>query len=230
VSSGTDGQVKNLALLGTDIWVVGDFKVAGRRSSRHVSTYTMPEWFASGLVDLRVEDTGGSVRLWWDHAPSAGLVGFEVQRSDSGGTSVTLAGPELLDRTARSFEDSTLPGGETYTYRVIARGRGTLKAIQSKDIEIPARDFALDANMPNPFNPETTLRFTLPRSGRVRLSIHDPAGRLVAVLHEGNLAAGPHAIRWNGRDQRDHGVASGAYLTRLEWEGVVRTRKMTLLK
>jgi hypothetical protein len=68
---------------------------------------------------------------------------------------------------------------------------------------------------PNPFNPRTTIRYTVPVAGPVRLSVHDLRGRLVRVLVDGEVAMGTAEAIWNGRDQADRGVAAGVYLVRL---------------
>lgn len=88
----------------------------------------------------------------------------------------------------------------------------------------------LHAPRPNPFNPVTSIVCELARPQDVRLTICTPAGEQVAVLHAGPLPAGRHELRWRGRDDRERAVASGIYLCRLEAEGRVLTRKLTLLR
>jgi len=80
-------------------------------------------------------------------------------------------------------------------------------------------------NQPNPFNPMTELRFTLPRSGHVRLTIYDARGRVTATLVDGTLGAGVHRLTWDASR-----AASGVYFSRLEAGGETRTGKMILLK
>lgn len=229
VSVGTGGQIKNLALLGTDLWVVGDFATAGRRSSRHVSAYTLPQRFATALGSVDLADTGTGVRITWEHPPSSALLGFEVARTVGQSTTV-LAGPALLGPAARAFVDEGITGGVRATYTVVARGRSSLESSASADIDLPDRVFALEGNTPNPFNPSTTVWFTLPAPGQVRLTIHDLAGRRVATLLEADLGTGRHSATWDGRDGRQRRVASGSYVARIEWNGQVRSGKLTLLK
>jgi hypothetical protein len=83
---------------------------------------------------------------------------------------------------------------------------------------------------PNPFNPATELRFTLPRAGHVRLDIFDSRGRHVRRLVDGHLGAGEHRPRWQGRDETGRNLASGVYHARLIADRVVHTRALTLLK
>ena len=61
---------------------------------------------------------------------------------------------------------------------------------------------------PNPFNPRTTLSFTLPTTQHVRLDIHDLRGRLVTTLVRGTLPVGRHEVVWNGRDSSARDVPS----------------------
>jgi FlgD Ig-like domain len=69
----------------------------------------------------------------------------------------------------------------------------------------------LAQNRPNPFNPETTLRFTLSRSARATLRVFDARGALVRTLVDDMLEAGAHEARWNGLDARGGRVPSGVY-------------------
>jgi len=88
----------------------------------------------------------------------------------------------------------------------------------------------LGRNYPNPFNPGTTLDCTLPRDGRVRVTVHDLGGRLVAVLLDEPRSAGTFSISWQGRDSGGRPVSSGLYIAKLEFAGEVRTRAMTLVR
>lgn len=83
---------------------------------------------------------------------------------------------------------------------------------------------------PNPFNPGTTLAFSVARPGRYSLTVHDVRGRTVAVLVAGRLAAGEHTATWQGRDRSGRPVASGRYVARLEGPGVDVARPLTLVK
>lgn len=85
-------------------------------------------------------------------------------------------------------------------------------------------------NEPNPFNPATVIRFELPDDSQVTLEILDLAGRRVRVLADAVLSAGPHAIRWDGRDASGRGVASGVYFYRLDAGARHATGRMALVR
>jgi len=99
------------------------------------------------------------------------------------------------------------------------------------DPDVPTAATAALAGYPNPFNPRTTLRFAMANAGPVTLEIHDLAGRLVRRLVSGPLAAGEHAVVWNGLDDAGRAVGSGQYLARLRaGEQSAVTRKLTLVR
>ncbi|MCP4545610.1 MAG: hypothetical protein GY835_03960, partial [bacterium] len=77
----------------------------------------------------------------------------------------------------------------------------------------------------------TAIKFDLSAAGAVDLRIFDLGGRLVRTLRSGEqMAAGAHAVVWNGRDDQGQSLASGLYFCRLEAAGMSETRKMALLK
>ncbi|MBD3162567.1 MAG: T9SS type A sorting domain-containing protein, partial [Candidatus Eisenbacteria bacterium] len=98
-----------------------------------------------------------------------------------------------------------------------------------EEIELPAT-LSLAANRPNPFHPQTAIRFALPRAERIDLAVFDVAGRRVATLAEGVTGAGYHTVHWTGRDDNGLPVSGGIYLYRLRTSEREITRKMVLLK
>jgi Carboxypeptidase regulatory-like domain/Bacterial TSP3 repeat/FlgD Ig-like domain len=84
-------------------------------------------------------------------------------------------------------------------------------------------------NVPNPFNPETMIHFTLDKAGSYRLAIYDPAGRLVRQFDDQG-SQGPNRVRWAGRDAAGNQVSSGVYFYTLDANGHRQTSKMVLLK
>ena len=100
----------------------------------------------------------------------------------------------------------------------------TAVAVEDGDTGLPTT-FALEPNYPNPFNPETRIRFGLPQSSEVRLTVFDVLGREVAVLVEGRLPAGWHEATFEAKD-----LPSGVYLYKLHLGSTVLTRRLLLLK
>ena len=96
--------------------------------------------------------------------------------------------------------------------------------------EIPEVLVAGMSVAPNPFNPQTEVRFTLPHSAQVNLSIYDVRGRKVTTLISSEMTAGHHAIAWDGRNGKGRPQASGVYLALLEAGPIRLTRRMTLVQ
>lgn len=92
------------------------------------------------------------------------------------------------------------------------------------------RDFALHPNYPNPFNPETTIRYQLSASTHVRLAVYNLLGRQVATLVDKQQSAGHYSVKWNAKDDSGRLVASGVYLLRLETGEFMQVRKLTFLR
>lgn len=118
------------------------------------------------------------------------------------------------------------PAGPHTVFATLAIGEVT-----GVDDGPPAAAGARLAGWPNPFNPRTTVRFDLPRDGRVELAVYDLQGRRVRTLLAGNAAAGPHEVLWQGDDDAGRALPSGVYLARLRGpEGTSAERKLTLVR
>ncbi len=96
------------------------------------------------------------------------------------------------------------------------------------------RTLVLEQNSPNPFNPVTTIAFTVPQTGggvaHARLSIYSVDGSLVRILVDGPVDAGRRSVVWDGRDGTGRPAASGIYFYRLTVGSATDAKKMTLIK
>jgi alkaline phosphatase len=96
--------------------------------------------------------------------------------------------------------------------------------------EVPVAAIALEQNFPNPFNPQTNIAFSLPRTEQVRLEIVDLQGRHVRTLIDEARGAGQHSVVWNGTSDSGQRVASGTYVYRLITDSLVQSKTMVLVK
>jgi hypothetical protein len=96
--------------------------------------------------------------------------------------------------------------------------------------DAPTHDALRLSAYPNPFNPETTVHYTIPRGGRVEVAVHDVRGARVALLVDTSKPAGSYSVRWNGRDGRGGPVASGVYFASVTFGDDTQSYKMVLTK
>jgi hypothetical protein len=121
-----------------------------------------------------------------------------------------------------------------YLY-VASDGGGVFRSSQSttsfrEEIGAYPESFRLSQNFPNPFNPATTVRYSLHARTIVTLKILNMLGQEVRTLVHETQEAGDHVVRWNGRDNSGAMAASGVYLCRAEASGEAKSIKLILLK
>jgi len=119
------------------------------------------------------------------------------------------------------------------TYKIQIRDvadLGTTVGIDD-DVKVNPYEYALHDNFPNPFNPETQIRFTLGGQENVKLVIYDIMGRQVRTLVNGDsFNSGFHVLNWNGRDNLGEKVATGMYIYRIKAGDFIADKKMLLVK
>jgi hypothetical protein len=189
-----------------------------------------------------------TLTFWHRHETEAGYDMCYVEVSDDGGSTWSQVGSfdglqndwveEEIDVSAWAGTDGFLvrftldsdgwiTGDGWYVDDVHVFGDPTLTGI---DDELHVRN-ARVANHPNPFNPVTTLSYSVPGPGHASLAVYDVSGRLVRTLVDRRFErAGDHAVTWNGTDQGGRGVAGGVYFARLVTEAGEASSKLVLLK
>jgi hypothetical protein len=121
------------------------------------------------------------------------------------------------------------------TTRVVIDARGTdnsrleVSLNRAGGEQIPGV-YSLHNNYPNPFNPKTTISFSLPANQQVKLAVFSLDGRKVATLLDEPRSAGTHEVTWMGLDDAGQPVASGSYMYRLDAGPYSQVMKMTLMK
>ncbi|MCX6142482.1 MAG: T9SS type A sorting domain-containing protein [Ignavibacteriales bacterium] len=99
----------------------------------------------------------------------------------------------------------------------------------ANDAMLPT-NYQLYSNYPNPFNPSTNIRYSLPVAGSVKLEIVNTLGQTVNTLVNQNQQAGTYSVVWDGRDMNGRQVSTGMYIYRLKTANSVLAKKMILLK
>lgn len=132
---------------------------------------------------------------------------------------------------------------DTFLVTVVAEGYKFESILLSPDIALDVTDdeglqdeqrlpneFAVRQNFPNPFNPATTISFTVPRAARAVVAIYNIIGQRVRELIDDYIMAGQYQVQWDGTTQTGEPASSGVYFARVEWDNQVATIKMALLK
>lgn len=239
------------------VWAVGSLDGHDLRGQR-LDSQGLPLWNSDGVVisgadrdqyqpELVVASSGDSYVIWQDtrrglcvdvfgqKVDAAGVLQwqtdgvwvavFDYKQLDP---EITLGGPEefyaaWIDH--RTFDEVL------YLLPIGSAGSGVSEECSYlADVPEAAGQVLLGQNHPNPFNPRTNISFWLPLALNVQLSVFDARGRIVDVLIEGQMPAGPHQVLWNGRDGGGRMAPSGTYLYQLQMQGKTMTRKMTLLR
>jgi len=105
----------------------------------------------------------------------------------------------------------------------------TPKGAAEEDVTIPD-GYALFQNHPNPFNPETEIRFQLPEASPVVVKIFNSLGEEIRTLANAQYEPGYHSVRWNGKDNNGNAVSSGIYFYQLRTANFSQFKQMSLLR
>lgn len=122
-------------------------------------------------------------------------------------------------RRPRTFEPYCVDDGQIYD----STGGNLVRTAVVKP------DFG-STSFPNPFNPTTTIQYTLPEESHVRIDIYDAQGRRVRRLADVTQAAGVYNVQWDGRDHEGRKLASGVYLYRVQAGSRAETKRVLLVK
>ncbi|MBL1214443.1 MAG: T9SS type A sorting domain-containing protein [Ignavibacteriae bacterium] len=183
------------------------------------------------LTSFSANIVGSSIVLEWKTATEINNMGFEIERATNNKVWQAIGFVDGYGTSAEaksySYTDNEIAELVNYFYR--------LKQIDfdgsysySAEIEITAEmptSFELSQNFPNPFNPTTNIRFTLPEASNVQLKVFNTLGEEVASLTNNLFEAGVHNITFDASN-----FISGVYFYKLEADNFVQVKKMMLLK
>ncbi len=192
-----------------------------------------------------------SALLQYDTVQTAGTLTGDwplVDDNPTGANEITVGGLNFLGaitasgvlvnlqftvKTNVTGKDSLKLGNFTDDLAGAATTGGVLEilgtAVEEREEELPLQ-FALRGNYPNPFNPTTAIRYDLPGSVRVKLTIYNTLGKTIRTLVNSLEPAGFKSVTWDGTNEAHVRVASGVYLCRLEAGDFTATRTLILMK
>ena len=133
---------------------------------------------------------------------------------------------DILRMTAHqsTAPDNSLGWGIVNADAAVRMAESLIDPLSSPVTELPT-ETALLGNYPNPFNPETTIRYALPQAGKVHLAVYNLLGHQVAVLVDESKPAGNYTTRFDAGD-----LPSGAYVYRLQAQDKIMAKTMILVK
>lgn len=183
------------------------------------------------LTSFTAEVNNGNVILQWKTATETNNKGFDVKRkagnSDWDEIGFVTGHGTVTEKNSYSYIDKNLEPG-SYSYKLVQidfdGSRHESKIINVKIVSSPF-EFSLEQNFPNPFNPSTTIEFSIPENGYTTLKIFNILGKEVNILVDEYKKAGRYKINFNGK-----GLASGIYFYKLNAGKFSSTKKMIYTK
>lgn len=196
------------------------------------------QWEAAELASFDAAPFADGIHLTWRTLSETDLYRWEIERRVSGDSefSVIAAIParNLPGGSAYSYTDQAAENGTSYDYRLAdvgLNGERTIHGTWVRTATMPANgstlplEYELADNFPNPFNPSTTIRFSVPEAAYVNLTVFDVNGREIAVLASRTMEAGTYSVAFNGDN-----LPSGIYFYTMTSGSFNQTKKMILMK
>ena len=144
------------------------------------------------------------------------------------------AGNIVLMENANEHVFFCSPPGEGETNSFITTSPDTFAVAPATGINPSAlsalNSYKLEANYPNPFNPSTTIKYNLAKSGYTTVKVYNTLGEEVKTLVNGHQTTGEYTITWDGKNNQGSAVTSGIYILELRSGQFRQSRRMTLLK
>ncbi len=192
------------------------------------------------LAAFLAQSDGAAVHLFWQTATETENLGFHLYRSEGESaeyaqiTSQLIPGAGNSDRfRSYSFIDRQVNVGSTYYYKLAEidfSGNMAFHGPISVTVASAPATYRLETARPNPFNPETSIGFSMKEPGTVSLKIYNLQGQLVRTLLNEPRSAGSYSILWNGTDELGNRVGSGGYIIHLKVNDFEQSGKLLLIR
>ncbi|MBM3287105.1 MAG: T9SS type A sorting domain-containing protein [Candidatus Eisenbacteria bacterium] len=213
-----------------------DVFLASKRTASPAGFFIREGLTPLGLSDLEAEAADEGILLRW-RVGEGQFDGFVILRASGSDPADEDYAPLNLDRLVPGmgpyeYLDEEIEPGTAYAYKIAAvlPGGGSRLYGPVHAVATAGRPFALHAAAPNPTRGSTSIRYSLPRKGDVRLQVFDLAGRRVRVLHDGPAGGGTKVLVWDGTNEQGRAVASGVYFLRLTWRDRSASGRVVLLR
>jgi hypothetical protein len=185
------------------------------------------------LTSFSAQVNEGDVTLNWETETEVDNYGFDIERKTKEERRETWEVIGFVEGHGNSnspkqysFKDKNPVGGSNFSYRLKQIDTdGKFEYSDFVEVLLVPDEFFLSQNFPNPFNPSTTIRFSLPKQTQLKLNLYNMLGELVETIAEGNYEVGNYKVTFNASN-----LPSGVYIYRIESSDFVQTKKMMLLK
>jgi hypothetical protein len=191
----------------------------GTTFKKYTMSEGLPDWYVSSIAS----DSSNTIWITTLRGYVASFDGISWKNMYVGGMMLSNA----LDR------NNVMWFGAKHDIFVLDNGMLKLASMYVPPVSVESiqpSTISIIKNYPNPFNPSTSIEFSLPVSGKANLIIYDIMGRNVRKLLSGQVSAGTRTVLWDGRDDSGKAVSSGVYFARLTMGKNVAVRKMLMMK
>ena len=255
-SNYTDGSTTSVSP--DETYSGSDYKYAGWIYAHNIGSSNKSYFdnFGIGTVDqslpvdlqnFNAVPGNGKVTLTWITESETENLGFNLYKNTNANGQFTMTNDQLIpghgstsERHEYLFTDRDVVNGVIYYYKledVDYTGKAKLhdKVVSatptSKEFDANINKFRLYPCYPNPFNPSTNIRISLPETAPVKLQVYNLNGELVRTLLNTSLSAGEYSFTWSGRDHQNRLVGTGIYLLQISGDrGFSRTQKVIFLR
>ncbi len=181
-----------------------------------------------GNVVIAVSECSNDSQIvFYDEAdPATALMYWNPAFIDD--SSVSPVSAINLNITANDNVQIAVQTNEESNWGNLYIGQGVMNTIASHEDVNPSDKFSI-RNFPNPFNPETTISFTIPEDDNVKITIYNLKGQKVKTLLNEDLKKGTHSVKWDGTDSQNKNVCSGVYLYKLKTNNKTQSLNKCLL-
>jgi len=180
-------------------------------------------------VDSLILLDGATGAIEWSYGMRNIYMGLRVQDSYSYGSDF---GPKLSDVDADGVDEIIFWTGyhNPPIYQFHCFDSDVSLGVDDEKPNVFPGSFKLGQNSPNPFNPVTTIEYTVPQRSHVTITIYNILGQELATIVDEEKAAGEYSVVWNGKQEDGKPVSSGVYFYALKTDELVDSKKMLLLK
>jgi hypothetical protein len=203
----------------------------GSKGVSETTTIIVDRGVPIAIRSFEPEYSKEGIMLRWSIADGVTLQGFNIYKSLGEEVGFGRINTSLISADQdNEYVDMDVSPATTYWYRLGAVAVDGEWMSPTVSITVPVLSLTLYQNTPNPFNPTTTISFSLPDRSKATLCIYDVEGRRIRTLVDEVMKEGHQERVWDGRDASGNQVGSGVYFYCLTAGNRTLTKKMVLLK